>query len=211
MTMPAPTFLFDANHPALDFINTVRLENGRPSDQLTTTDDLISWLAQANLVSENQAKRCMAHAPSPAVGEQLLEEAKRLRTCIRRTVEQVEGGQGMVEEDAVFLNHLLQRRTGRPVLLGTSFPLERQMQYDLLEPVHLLGVLADQAADLLSRDVGKRLKKCGHPACMRHYLDVSKNQIRRWCSMESCGNRSKANAYYQRKRGADKLSGKRQH
>lgn len=203
MISPSAPFLFDANHPALDFINTVLLENGRPWDQLATVDDLISWLAQANLVSENQATRCMAHAPSPAAEQQLLEEAKRLRTWIRHAVERIEGGQEAVE-DVVFLNSLLQHRTGRPILLGSTFPLERRMQYELSEPVHLLGVLADQAADLLSRDFGKRLKKCGHPACIRHYLDISKNQTRRWCSMQSCGNRVKANAYYRRKRGADK-------
>ena len=201
-TMPSPSapFLFDANHPALDFINTMQTENGRPADQLATAYDLIAWMAQANLVPEEQARRCLAHGGSSATGKRILEEAKRLRTWIRQAVEQIEGGQG-VAEDVVFLNRLLQYRTGRPVLLGSVLPLERRMDYNLSEPLHLIGVLADQAADLLSRDFGKRLKKCGHPACIRHYLDVSKNQTRRWCSMESCGNRIKANAYYQRKRG----------
>jgi predicted RNA-binding Zn ribbon-like protein len=33
---------------------------------------------------------------------------------------------------------------------------------------------------------------------LRYFYDVSKNQTRRWCSMDVCGNRAKVAAYYHR-------------
>ncbi len=52
----------------------------------------------------------------------------------------------------------------------------------------------------LARDWSGRVRECAAPACPVIYLDTSRNRSRRWCSMERCGARAKATAYYQRHR-----------
>ena len=53
----------------------------------------------------------------------------------------------------------------------------------------------------LARDDIARVRLCAADACSMIYLDASRNGSRRWCSMERCGARAKAHAYYERKRG----------
>jgi predicted RNA-binding Zn ribbon-like protein len=49
----------------------------------------------------------------------------------------------------------------------------------------------------------ERLKACAlHDTCEWAFYDWSKNRSGTWCDMKVCGNRSKARAYRERKRGA---------
>ena len=60
----------------------------------------------------------------------------------------------------------------------------------------VLGLIALSAAQLLV-DLNKYvLKKCASDKCVLIFMDVSKAKRRRWCSMELCGNRSKAATHY---------------
>ena len=47
-----------------------------------------------------------------------------------------------------------------------------------------------------------RLKGCPDSDCGWAFYDWSKNRSATWCSMEVCGNRAKARAYRERRRGA---------
>jgi predicted RNA-binding Zn ribbon-like protein len=63
-----------------------------------------------------------------------------------------------------------------------------------------LWPIARSAADLLTSPDSARVRECaGHP-CGWLFLDTSRNRSRRWCSMESCGNRAKARRHYERVR-----------
>ena len=48
-----------------------------------------------------------------------------------------------------------------------------------------------------------RVRRCAASDCVLVFLDVSRNGGRRWCSMATCGSRSKAADYYRRTRGRD--------
>ena len=43
-----------------------------------------------------------------------------------------------------------------------------------------------------------RLKCCQLPSCGWSYYDSTRSRTRRWCSMQTCGSRSKSRAYYKR-------------
>jgi predicted RNA-binding Zn ribbon-like protein len=51
-------------------------------------------------------------------------------------------------------------------------------------------------ADLLLSNQPERIKQCG--GCGWLFYDTSRNQLRRWCNMEICGNRAKARRHYER-------------
>jgi predicted RNA-binding Zn ribbon-like protein len=44
----------------------------------------------------------------------------------------------------------------------------------------------------------QRLKACPNESCLWAFYDRSKNQSKRWCKMEACGNAAKARAYRRR-------------
>lgn len=67
------------------------------------------------------------------------------------------------------------------------------------------GLAIDATVDAVAA-VGERpdrLRSCEHEDCTLWFLDTSKGGRRRWCSMESCGNRAKARRHYARTSQAD--------
>ena len=60
-----------------------------------------------------------------------------------------------------------------------------------------LGPIALTAVSLVAERDPVRIKECGGVACGWLFYDETKNNRRRWCEMEVCGNRAK-----QRRRAA---------
>lgn len=55
------------------------------------------------------------------------------------------------------------------------------------------------AAELLTSPLGARVRECGSETCEWLFLDLSHGRTRRWCDMQTCGNRAKAKRYHTRK------------
>lgn len=68
-------------------------------------------------------------------------------------------------------------------------------------PAHLVVPVAESAAALLALGRPALVRRCGGPGCVLYFYDTTKNGSRRWCSMDGCGGRQKAAAYYRRTRG----------
>jgi predicted RNA-binding Zn ribbon-like protein len=64
-----------------------------------------------------------------------------------------------------------------------------------------LGQLLAIAQRAQADGTWERFKGCPDDACGWIFYDWSKNRSATWCSMEVCGNRSKARAYRERQRG----------
>ncbi|GEM45513.1 CGNR zinc finger domain-containing protein [Deinococcus cellulosilyticus] len=189
------TFDFDANHVAVDLINTVRMKEGARWDRLEDFQDLRDWVVQSGLLDLAQTEQVKTLPESTKV----LQEVKAFRDDLRAVLEGFVAGQPVPSSFLDHLNQILQQHPGHPVLKGENPPLQRSVQHDLTHPEGLLGLLAAQAADLLTLDLTGRIKKCENHLCIRYFLDTSRNNSRRWCSMSGCGNRAKAQAFYERK------------
>ncbi|MEM9358929.1 MAG: CGNR zinc finger domain-containing protein [Pseudomonadota bacterium] len=63
----------------------------------------------------------------------------------------------------------------------------------------ILGLIAASALSILSdpRELD-RVKMCPGDDCGWLFVDETKNRRRRWCRMETCGNRAKAARHYKR-------------
>jgi predicted RNA-binding Zn ribbon-like protein len=68
------------------------------------------------------------------------------------------------------------------------------------EPTRSLAVQAIINATELTCEYPNRIRTCDHPHCVLWFLDTSKSGRRRWCSMDTCGNRAKASRHYDRTR-----------
>ena len=119
------------------------------------------------------------------------------------------------------------RQLVRRVLATASKPPSAELLYDISEalrpatvnavnssdgvdlvvsgdsPHHALSIEALVSAIELVRDRANRVRSCEHPKCVLWFVDTSKGGRRRWCSMDTCGNRAKAQRHYQRSTGAD--------
>jgi predicted RNA-binding Zn ribbon-like protein len=94
------------------------------------------------------------------------------------------------------LNAVLARGSRTPVL-GKDGPGERVDVDPDWRPSW--DVAVDHLRLLAERP--DRVRRCAHPACVLWFHDTSRGGARRWCSMETCGNRAKAGRHYARTRG----------
>jgi predicted RNA-binding Zn ribbon-like protein len=62
----------------------------------------------------------------------------------------------------------------------------------------LLAPVLWSAADLLTHAGDRRVRRCANDECLWLFMDHSKGGTRRWCDMNSCGNRAKAKRHYLR-------------
>ncbi|MFI0240325.1 CGNR zinc finger domain-containing protein [Streptomyces sp. NPDC016845] len=54
-----------------------------------------------------------------------------------------------------------------------------------------LSVIAADAIDILSGERDGKLALCASPTCQAAFFDTSQSRTRRWCDMNTCGNRQK--------------------
>ncbi|PLR34676.1 hypothetical protein CYR55_14850 [Chimaeribacter californicus] len=186
-TTTGPWFL--ADHPALDFINTVAQAGGAPHDVWQSDEDVRRWLAQAGLATGTAAK-------GPA-GE-LLHEARQLRSSIRALVAQKKAGGAL---DVTPLNRALAAAGGvNQLVAGEDGALRITRAYPGQAPAQQLGPVAELAASLLADAHFERVRECEHPECTLWFYDKTKAHRRRWCSMALCGNRAKVARFRQQQK-----------
>lgn len=170
-------FVLVAARPALDLCNT-RLGD---DDLLAGPDDLSRWFLATGLSDE-----------PVAISPRALEAARRLRQELRPA---------LMASDATAVASIAERwleaTPGRlcvePGTLTPRFTPAAQNTGCLMVPAVL------DALDIV-RETPGRVRECAAERCPVLYLDTSRNRSRRWCSMEVCGSRAKAAAYYRRRR-----------
>ena len=65
-----------------------------------------------------------------------------------------------------------------------------------------LGVIAEDAISILSGERDGRLALCASPTCRAAFFDTSRSRTRRWCEMNTCGNREKKARFHANQRQA---------
>jgi predicted RNA-binding Zn ribbon-like protein len=191
-------FLFVANRPILDFLNTKPVLAEGPKELLPDFHALERWLIAAGIVDSASTKRLLRDWRDRPEAEKFLKELIGFRERLRDAVVRMESGllpsdEFVREVNAGLLQHppatKLRKREGRMV---------RELHFDPQRPKDLLAPIVDGAADLLGEPEMHRLRKC--ESCVVHFFDTSKKGSRRWCSMNICGNKLKVAAYQRRKR-----------
>ena len=183
--MAAAAFTFHRGARALDFVGTVgNRASERPLERLPDPAALGRWLQAAGLLAAPAA------LPTHADYQQALE----LREAIARLYAALIDTAPPAASDVATINRLARELArGAPYLeLGQSGLAER---WQTQAPVRLaLGRLAAEAIQLASADAD-RLTRCQLPGCGTLLLSRARNEPRRWCSMQTCGNRAKVAAF----------------
>jgi predicted RNA-binding Zn ribbon-like protein len=183
----------------LDFANTTEWHlSSDPSEMLNSYSDLVLWSRDAGLFDAGAAQAMLAEADQhPRRAKAVLRRSLSLREAIFGIFTSAVGDKKPGESDLALLNQFLGDASQAQHLVHTPKGFAWAWNQETLD--RMLGPIARSAADLLTSDDLKRVGVCADDrGCGWLFFDTSRNHSRRWCSMESCGNRAKAKRHYQR-------------
>ncbi len=193
-------FDFEAGQLALNFANTAEWHAGeQPEERLTDYRAVVAWGVQANLLNGEMADRYLQLGEDQSAAEGAHERAVLLREVIYRLFAAVAHGREPANKDLDLLVLFLQIAMGQAQLVGDREGFTWGWSAGDEELAAVLGPVAQAAVDLLRSGDLERVGQCADDrGCGWLFFDNSRNKSRRWCSMESCGNRAKAMRYYER-------------
>jgi predicted RNA-binding Zn ribbon-like protein len=195
--------------PSLDLVNTVDwTEAGLVNERLPDYQRLVDWAQRAGLLSRGGVARLRRMAGTDPNGAQAaLRKAWRVRGVLRRLFASIASGQpedpDVVEEFASLLRSAMQAmrlepHRGRTKRHEWAFPASTTTLDGFLGPV------VWSAAGLLASADAESLRVCAGPACGWIFVDRSRNGLRRWCEMQTCGTfeKTRRRSVRARRRGA---------
>jgi len=181
----------------LDFVNTIDPRHREPREEfIGSYSELARWASFIGTLQPSEVE-ALLHAARARTGEAERVHARALE--LREALY------------AIFTPHAA---SSRGASLGT---LEQEwrgaMAHATLEPAaggfrrgwedshaldRILWPVVASAVDLLCSPRVTRVRECDGDGCGWLFVDTSKTQRRRWCSMAICGNREKARRHRQR-------------
>jgi predicted RNA-binding Zn ribbon-like protein len=169
------------------FVNTVDREHG--PDLLAAPEGLAAWLAHRGLAGDG-----------PPPGARDLREAVALREALRALLWANAGHAAAGAQGAGAAVQRAARRGGVGLRVGDDGAAR-------LAPARggvagALGEVAAAAGEAMLLGGWARLKACPGERCGWAFHDASPNRTATWCSMDVCGGRAKARAYYRRSRSS---------
>ena len=186
---------------SLDLVNTVDwTARGPIEDRLTDYARLTRWAEGAGGIPPRQGAQLRAQALiHPRTAERAHRDALELRWQLRRLFtavargERVEGSEMLEAFNASLRGALSQLQLGAsPRGARAASPLRWDWQGAAERLDSLLWPVLRAAAELLTSDEASQIRECASEDCGWMYVDRSRNGLRRWCQMETCGNREKA-------------------
>src|ERR1700742_1799862 len=189
-------FLFVANRPALDFLNTKPVLAEGPTELLPDFEALERWLIAAGGVNSAKTKALVRGWRNSAEARAFLKELIGFRERLRSAVVRMEAGATPSDDFLKEVNARLLEYPPRTALRKRDGRVVVEPIFEPQEPADLWAPIVQGVADLLSEPQTQRLRQC--ESCVLHFFDTSKKGSRRWCSMNLCGNKGKVAAYQRR-------------
>lgn len=166
---------------ATSFTGTLSERHGDAVERIPTPGRLVDWLAVNGLAVDS----C-----TPVQ----LGLARELREAVHAAATAAATG-GALPADAV---QLINDRSaqGRAAAVLTQ---EGTRQWRLSPGRGVedaLGVIAADAISIIAGERDGKLALCASPTCRAAFFDTSRSRTRRWCDMNTCGNRQKKARFY---------------
>jgi predicted RNA-binding Zn ribbon-like protein len=161
---------------ATSFTGTLSERHGDPVERIPTPQRLVDWLEVSGLAVNS----CTAAQ---------LDLARELREAIHAAATAAALGDALPASAVEIIND--RSLQGRAVAILTP---EGNRQWRLSAPSRVedaLGVIAADAIDLISGERDGKLALCASPTCRAAFFDTSQSRTRKWCDMNTCGNRQK--------------------
>ncbi|MGB5843191.1 MAG: ABATE domain-containing protein [Anaerolineales bacterium] len=191
----------DSGNLVLDFANTAEFHaSEQPDEMLETYSDLVSWSLNAGLVSKSAARDLQDKANrEPKEASKALRQALAVRETIYKIFSAVTLVEKADDSDFSRFNRYLTEAYAKSQISPSDDGFSWTVQNSETSLDRMLWPILREAANLITSQDIKRVGECAdNRGCGYLFLDTSRNHSRRWCSMESCGNRAKAQRHYQK-------------
>lgn len=161
---------------ATSFTATLTERRGDAVERIPTPRRLIDWLAVSGLAVDS----CTTAQ---------LDLARELRESIH-AVATAAAIQDPLPASAV---QVINDRSvqGRAAAVLTSEGARRWQLSSASRVEDALGVIAADAISIVAGERDGKLALCASPTCQAAFFDTSQSRTRRWCDMNTCGNRQK--------------------
>ncbi|ORM36463.1 CGNR zinc finger domain-containing protein [Williamsia sp. 1135] len=161
---------------ATSFTGTLSERHGEPVERIPTPRRLVDWLTVNGLAVDS----CTAAQ---------LDLARELRESIHATATAAAIGEPLSTSAVEVIN-------GRSVQGRAAATLtpDRHRQWRLSSASCVedaLGVIAADAISIIAGERDGKLALCASPTCRAAFFDTSQSRSRKWCDMNTCGNRHK--------------------
>jgi predicted RNA-binding Zn ribbon-like protein len=191
-----------ADDLALDFANT---ESGRgfPSHEnhLREAEHVAQWLKHAKALLEEDADWLEGEVSRRAdLAADLITQAIALREAIHAIGAALGRRAKPPAASLADLSALHARCVARAALAPGALSCRWRWSVRAAPVEAALGPIALAAVRLFTEGDFHRIRECGGHACGWLFYDRSKNNRRRWCEMEVCGNRAKQRRLAARRR-----------
>jgi predicted RNA-binding Zn ribbon-like protein len=199
-----PAVLYVGGDPALDLVNTVDWTSRGPADErLGTYEQLTRWAEGAGVLGAAAGRRLRRVASErPRAAAAALEYGHRTRATLRDLFGAI--ARDELPGDALpRFNQLLADAMERLEIVPEAGSRGRA-GYDWRwrgqdsDPRAVVWPVIWSAASLLKSEELGNVRMCDGDDCGWMYVDRSRNGLRRWCQMRTCGTREKT----RRRRGA---------
>ncbi|AZL10474.1 CGNR zinc finger domain-containing protein [Brevibacterium aurantiacum] len=160
---------------ATTFTGTLSERQGEPVERLPSPERLVDWLIWQHLM----VSFC---------SETELADAKRLRESIHLVATAAATEEPFPQQPLDTLNEF--SAEGQAVAVLTS-GAELEWRLKSVSVRDALRVIATDAISVISGNRDGKLTVCASPTCRAAFLDTSRGRTRRWCDMNTCGNREK--------------------
>ena len=182
----------------LDFANTLYGHAEVIHEYLFDYRDLVLWSRHVGILDSDRAETLLSKwEQAPVESEAVFRQAIQIRETIYRVFAGIAHDESPQSDDIVQLHQAWLENESHSRLLQTESGF--MMGWEEGDAVDsMLWPITRSAVELLTSDDLKRVKQCGR--CDWLFLDRSRNQSRRWCSMDACGNRVKMARRYTREK-----------
>jgi predicted RNA-binding Zn ribbon-like protein len=194
-----PPAKFIADSKALDFLNSGSDE----LDWMDSGEKLLAWLDLAGLVPRAMLQKLERDHDRKAL-DRVAFRVRKLRAWLGDIVERHHGKSLTGADVSAFhpLNRILMQDVRYPQIVSAerrhaSAPVLESMRH-WGTPNVLLWTIAETVARLICEENFAQIRRC--EGCSLVFVDRTRQQARKWCSMSTCGNRAKQAAHRHRHR-----------
>ncbi|MGK8524829.1 CGNR zinc finger domain-containing protein [Nocardia asteroides] len=158
------------------FTGTLSERYGDAVERIPTPQRLVDWLVMNGLAVE-----------SCTIAQ--LERARELRELIHAVATAAAIRDALPASAVQVINDCSVRGRAAAVLTPEGDRRWRLRSASCVEDA--LGVIAADAISIIAGERDGKLALCASPTCRAVFFDTSRSRTRRWCDMNTCGNRQK--------------------
>jgi predicted RNA-binding Zn ribbon-like protein len=211
----------------VDFANTLAPRGGAAVDSLHNLRDILDWCSSNAGITAGMAAKAGASAEEkpganakirakistfadlraaleewvrahPGADQALFSETIAIRESIYRILHALAGASDPPPVDLAAFNRALAASPQRKSIERTKNGFGWRVETASPTVATLLAPVLWSAGALLTGPQLAQIRECANDECLWLFVDDSRNGSRRWCSMQSCGNRAKARRHYLR-------------